>query len=64
MVVVSHKTEVKISSLRQEENAQIETGAKLKIFSEWTQSDPGVQMRPAKNGFQPGDGGIHSRSLL
>jgi len=64
LVVVSHKAEVEISSLRQKENAQIKTGTKLKIFTERTQSDPRVQMRPAKHGFQPRDSGIYSRSLL
>jgi len=64
LIVVPHKAEMQISPLRQKENTQIQSGAELKIFPERTQADPGMQMRPAKHGFQPADGVIYRRRLL
>lgn len=64
LIVVPDKAEMKIPTLRQKENPQIQPGTKLKIFSERTQPDARMQMRPSKYGFKTGDGDLHRRRLL
>jgi hypothetical protein len=46
LIVVPHKAEMEISALGQKENAQIQSGAELKIFSKRTQTDSRMQARP------------------
>ena len=64
LIVVPDKAEMEVSALRQKENAQIQSGAELKIFPERTQPDTGMQMWPTKHGLQPRDEGIHRRRLF
>ena len=64
LIVVPHKAEMEISALGQKENAQIQSGAELKIFPKRTQTDSRMQVGPAKHGFQPGDDGVYCRRLF
>jgi hypothetical protein len=49
LIVVPHKAEMEISALGQKkkENAQIQSGAELKIFPKRTQTDSRMQVRPS-----------------